>query len=510
MQEEETSFLRTLGNGITRFEEYVKRNDGKIIDGFFAFELYDTFGFPYDLTNLLATEKGLTIDEEAFKKYLQEQKDRSRAATAIDTDDWVTVTNDDANRFVGYTLLETETQIVKYRRIKAKGKEQYQIVLTVTPFYAESGGQVGDTGLLIKGDLKITITDTKKEHGDRVHFADKLPAADQLAGSWLARVDSEKRRDTENNHSATHLLHAALREVLGTHVEQKGSLVNSDALRFDFSHFQKTDDEQLARIEQIVNEKIREDIAADIREMPIDEAKKLGAMALFGEKYGDVVRVVTFDKNYSIELCGGTHVSATGKIGLLKIVSEGAIAAGVRRIEAITAGKAETYFTEQQHVVDQLKELLKNPKDIVKSVNDLLESNKTLEKQLQSLLREKVQAVKSELINKVRPVNGVNFLAEKIEIGSADAIKDLAYELRDKVDNLFCVLGAEVNGKASLTLMISDNIVKEKGLKAGAIIRELAKEIKGGGGGQDFFATSGGADVNGIPKAMEKAKAYLG
>lgn len=340
-----------------------------------------------------------------------------------------------------------------------------------------------------------------------MHFSDKLP--EDLAKTFRARVDVSKRKSTENNHSATHLLHAALRKVLGTHVEQKGSLVNDEYLRFDFSHFQKVSEEELAQIEKIVNEKIRENIPSDIREMAIEDAKKCGAMALFGEKYGDVVRVVTFDSNYSIELCGGTHVPATGQIGLFKIISESAIAAGVRRIEAITALKAEHFYNDQLRTVSELREVLKNPKDVVKSVQQLLDEKAALEKQLEGFMKEKAKAIKSELIGKAEKVNGVNFISAKVELNSADAIKDLAYEIRQQVDSLFLVLGAEVNGKASLTLMLSDNLVKDKTLDARTIIKELAKEIQGGGGGQPFFATSGGSNVAGITKALEKAKTFL-
>lgn len=508
IEEEERSFLRTLASGIARFEDYVKKNAGKQIDGFFAFELYDTFGFPIDLTQLLARELQLAVDMDGFNKHLTEQKNRSRAATAIDTDDWVELLKDCPSTFVGYSQLESDAKIVRYRRIKAKGKESYQLVLDVTPFYAESGGQVGDTGVLESANEKVRINDTKKENGVIVHFTDKLP--EDLTKIFRARVDVSKRKDTENNHSATHLLHAALRKVLGTHVEQKGSLVNGEYLRFDFSHFQKVSEEEIAQIEKIVNEKIRENIKSDIREMAIDDAKKRGAMALFGEKYGDVVRVVTFDDAYSIELCGGTHVPATGQIGLFKIISESAVAAGVRRIEAITAGKAEAFFHEQGETLSKLKEVLKNPKDVLKSVQQLLDEKSALEKQLEALLREKAKLIKSELLGKKENVNGVNFIAAQVELNSADAIKDLAYDIRQQVDSLFLVLGAEVNGKASLTLMLSDNLVKDKNLDAGKIIRELAKEIQGGGGGQPFFATSGGSNVNGIPKALEKAKSFVG
>jgi alanyl-tRNA synthetase len=507
IEEEEKAFLRTLAAGITRFEDYASKNKGKIIDGFFAFELYDTFGFPIDLTQLLAREQNCSVDMEGFSKYLSEQKERSRAATAIDTDDWIELIKEATTTFVGYEQMQSESKIVRYRRVKQKGKEFYQIVLDVTPFYAESGGQVGDTGYLETANERIRITDTKKENGVIVHFAERLP--EQPDRVFTALVDASKRKQTANNHSATHLLHAALRQVLGTHVEQKGSLVNEEYLRFDFSHFSKVTEEELSRIEQIVNEKIRENIPADIREMALEDARKRGAMALFGEKYGDVVRVVTFDDNYSIELCGGTHVNSTGQIGLFKIASEGAVAAGIRRIEAISAIKAEAFFQDQLRLVKEIKELLKNPKDVLKSIQTLQEERSILEKELEKLMREKARVIKSDLMQKIQSVNGINFIGEKIDLNSADAIKDMAFEMRQQVENLVMVLGAEIGGKASLTLIISDELVAAKKLNAGNIIRDLAKEIQGGGGGQPFFATSGGNNPAGITNALTKASALV-
>jgi alanyl-tRNA synthetase len=511
IKEEETSFYRTLDSGLKKIDAVcidlsTKHKDVKVIDGKTVFELYDTFGFPLDLTALIAKGYELSIDEEGFKAELEKQKNRSRAATAIDTDDWVEIIKDGSTKFVGYTQTESDAKILRYRRVKAKGKESYQLVLNETPFYAESGGQVGDTGVLESANEKVRILDTKKENGVIMHMADRLP--EDITRTFRARVDVPKRKSTENNHSATHLLHAALRQVLGTHVEQKGSLVNEEHLRFDFSHFAKISEEDLAKIERIVNEKIRENIIADIREMGIDEARSLGAMALFGEKYGDVVRVVTFDPEYSIELCGGTHVPATGQIGLFKIISESAVAAGIRRIEAITSVSAEKFINDQLHTLHQVKELLKSPKDVLKSVQQLLDEKSAVEKQLELLLREKVKMIKADLIGKVEQLNGLNFISAKVELNSADAIKDLAFEIREKVDNLFLIIGAEVNGKASLSLMLSDNLVKDKKLNASMIIRELSKEIQGGGGGQPFFATSGGSNIGGITKALEKAKSF--
>ncbi|MDQ3047407.1 MAG: alanine--tRNA ligase [Bacteroidota bacterium] len=514
IREEEQSFFRTLENGLKRIDQVcanVLKEKKTSVEGSIVFELYDTFGFPIDLTSLIAKGYGLSIDEEGFQRELEKQKNRSRVATAVDTGDWLLVEGRKAEEggrtFVGYKELEAEAKIIQYRKVKAKGKEQYQIVLDKTPFYAESGGQVGDTGKIESANDIIDITDTKRENGIIIHFTDKLP--ENISQTFIAKVDGDRRNLTENNHSATHLLHAALRQVLGTHVEQKGSLVNDEHLRFDFSHFSKVTDEEISEIERIVNRKIRENIQSDIKEMPIEEAKKTGAMALFGEKYGDSVRVVTFDKSYSIELCGGTHVPATGQIGLFKISSEGAVAAGIRRIEAITADKAEGFFTQQHALLNELKAVLKNPKDVLKSVQGLLEQNSELQKQIDTMLREKAKGLKTELLAKKQTINGINFIAEKIELDSADAIKDLSFELRSQVENLFMVLGADIKGKPSISIIISDNLVKDKNLNAGTIVRELGKEIQGGGGGQPFYATAGGTNSSGISKALEKAKSYL-
>ncbi len=518
IKEEEASFFRTLEKGIQRLQvliDFVESiedlSKNRILKGQHAFELYDTYGFPLDLTELIAREENVVVDVDGFNKCMEEQKNRSRAATAIDTGDWVLVdgrkAEDGGRTFVGYKTLESETRIIQYRKVKAKGKEQYQLTLDKTPFYAESGGQVGDTGVLESANERVIITDTKKENGIIIHYADKLP--ENFSQTFIAKVDGEKRILTENNHSSTHLLHAALRKVLGTHVEQKGSLVNDEHLRFDFSHFAKVTDAEIAEIETIVNQKIRENISSDIKEMSIDDARKTGAMALFGEKYGEVVRVVTFDKNYSIELCGGTHVPATGQIGLFKITSEGAVAAGIRRIEAITSVKAEAFFNDQTALVNEVKALLKNPKDVLKSLQGLMDQNSDLQKQLDQLLRAKANTIKIDLLTKKQLINGINFIAERIDLDSADSIKDLSFELRSQVDNLFMVLAAEVKGKPSLSIIISDNLVKEKSLNAGTIVREIAKEIQGNGGGAAFYAIAGGTNSQGIAKALEKAKTYL-
>ena len=520
--EEETSFLRTLEKGIELYQQeklqafwqfgeqkFDSTKKPELFSGEIAFKLQDTHGFPIDLTELMAREDGMIIDMEGFNKALAEQKARSRAATAIDTGDWVILRDDDSVEFTGYDELETIAHIVKYRKVTAKGKEQYQIVLDKTPFYAESGGQVGDKGELVfaDGDI-IEVTDTKKENGLIVHFADKLP--ENPEDILTAIVNAELRSSTENNHSATHLLHAAMKQVLGAHVNQKGSLVNAEYLRFDFSHFAKVTDEELAKIEAIVNEKVRENIPLkEERSVLYAEAITTGVTALFGEKYGEYVRVITFDDDFSKELCGGTHVKATGNIGFFKIIAESAVAAGVRRIEAITGIGAENYINEQSKLVQQLKELLKNPKDISKSVESLLEENTRLKKEIEKSILEKSAGLKNELAQKVQVINGVNFIAEKVSLPNADAIKSLAYQVKDIVPNLFLALGAEFEGKPSLTVMIAENLVKEKNLNAGSIVRELAKEIKGGGGGQPFFATAGGTDVSGLDKALEKAKAFV-
>lgn len=500
--EEENSFLRTLENGINRFEKMDE------ISGEKAFELYDTFGFPTDLTELMAREKGLSVDMEGFEAELQKQKARSRAATAVDTEDWVIVTEGDETEFVGYDDLETHAHILKYRKVTAKGKEQFQLVLDRTPFYAESGGQVGDTGLLIGEGEEAVVTDTKKENGLFIHFVDALP--NNLDAQFVAKVDSQKRIATENNHSATHLLHAALKMVLGTHVNQKGSLVNENVLRFDFSHFSKVTDEEIREIEGIVNEKIRANIALkEERNVAYQQALDSGVTALFGEKYGDFVRVITFGEGYSKELCGGTHIPATGQIGYFKIVSESAVAAGVRRIEAITATKAEAFIHQQDELLKQLKELLKNPRDLAKSVEALVEENSKLKKEVEKAVLAKASGLKDELKAKAENINGINFIAEKVELPNAEAIKNLAYQLKDVVENMYLVLAAEIDGKPLLTVMISENLVKEKGMNAGSIVRDLGKEIQGGGGGQPFFATAGGKDVSGLGNALVKARGFV-
>jgi len=505
--EEEVSFLRTLSTGIQRFEKHQAQNG--VVEGGFAFELSDTFGFPIDLTELMAREKGWSVDLAGYEQALKKQKDDSRAATAIDTGDWVIVNAGDQSEFVGYDDLEIETEILKYRKVKAKGKEQYQLVLRQTPFYAESGGQVGDTGRLEDHSRQfwVDITDTKKENGVTVHVADLLP--DTLEGKFWAIVDEDKRVLTEDNHSATHLLHAALKQVLGQHVNQKGSLVNADYLRFDFSHFAKVTDEELAQIEVIVNQKIRQNIKLkEQRNVPYQDAIESGVTALFGEKYGDFVRMITFDDHFSKELCGGTHVKATGQIGSFKIVSESAVAAGVRRIEAITAEKAEQYFLDQRKELGHLKALLNGSKDLSASVQALLDENAKLKKEIEKSIFERVDALKHEIVHHVRGINGVNLIARHIDLQSADAVKNLAFSLKDIVDNLFLVFTTEIDGKPGITVMLSNDLVK-KGMNASNIVRELGKEIQGGGGGQPFYATAGGKNPAGLQAVLEKAERFI-
>ena len=515
MKEEETAFLRTLATGIQRFNSYIEyrisnieqgmSNGSKLIDGSFAFELFDTYGFPIDLTQLMAREAGWEVDMEGFSKGLEEQKIRSRQAANVQTSDWVVLVEDAGMpEFVGYDALKIETGITKYRKVIAKGQELYQVVLEQTPFYAESGGQAGDKGWLISEGEKIEVVDTLKENDLIIHICSSLPSKPELPVT--ADVDAAKRRMTANNHSATHLMHAALRQVLGTHVEQKGSLVDEEHLRFDFTHFAKLSKEEIETVEKLVNSKIRENILLhEERAMPIEEAKKSGAMALFGEKYGDFVRVITFDPAFSVEFCGGTHVGATGQIGLFKITSESAIAAGVRRIEAITAGIAENWFYEQLHLLDAVSDALKNPKDILRGLKNLVDENQLLKKDSSELAKIKGSQVKETLLKNAELLGGIIYISAKLELDT-EAVKNLAFELRSSADKIFVVLANESDGKAGLTVAISDPLVKEGKLNAGTIIREIAKEIQGGGGGQPHIATAGGKNPAGIAAALAKAR----
>ncbi|HNX43019.1 MAG TPA: alanine--tRNA ligase [Bacteroidales bacterium] len=507
IHEEETSFLRTLAVGIQKFQQYVQSQESsKVIAGDFAFELYDTYGFPIDLTQLMSRELGWSVDMDDFQVRLDQQKSRSRKDASVETADWVELIPSTGSEFIGYDTTSAEIKITSYRKVIAKGKEIFQLVFDKTPFYAESGGQVGDTGYIESPDERIEITDTKKEHGLIVHLSETLP--ENPAAGFHARVDVNKRILSADNHSATHLLHYSLRSILGTHVEQKGSFVSPDYLRFDFSHFQKLTDDETARVERMVNRLIRANISLDEhRSVPMKEAQKMGALAFFGEKYGDAVRVIRFGD--SVELCGGTHVKATGQIGLFKITGESAIAAGVRRIEAITADKAEEFFNTQVGVVEQLKSLVKNPNDPLRAVQQILDQQAELKKQLESLNAEKAGKLKDELARKAEPVNGINFIAAKVDLDS-QAIKDLAFALKARVENLFLVLGNESEGKAGLTVMISDNLVSERRLNAGQIIRDLAKNIQGGGGGQPNYATAGGKNPSGLSSAFEQARKIVG
>ena len=504
IKEEEQNFLRTLDKGIDKFNNYAKSASEKV-EGEFAFELLDTYGFPIDLTELLAKEQGLEVDKDGFKKALEAQKKRSRKATSIQVEDWINV-HEGEGKFVGYDNLEVESKILRYRAVKQKGKDLYQVELNQTPFYPEGGGQVGDTGVLIDGDQKFGIHDTKKENGVIVHFMDQLPT--NPSACFKSIVNKSKRVATNANHTATHLVHHALREVLGEHVEQKGSLVNEKNLRFDFSHFQKVTDEELEKIEDLVNQSIRQNYPLEEdRSCSIEDAKSKGAMALFGEKYGDKVRVVKFGN--SVELCGGTHVSSTSQIGKFIFITETAVAAGIRRIEAITSKKADEYINNELSLLNDVRTLFKNPKNLTKHLEGLLRQNSDLQKEIDKLLRDKTKNLKSELLASSKNINGVNFIASKINLDSSDAIKNLAFQMRSEIDNLFMVLGAEVKGKPNLTVVVSENLVKDKGLNAGVIIRDLAKEIQGGGGGQAFYATAGGTNTSGLDKALKKAESHV-
>ena len=505
VEQEEKSFLSTLNKGLKLFDVYSNKGSDNV-NGRQAFELYDTFGFPIDLTQLLAKENNIEVDIEEFKIALQEQKDRSRADAKKESGDWIVIVEDEREEFIGYDYLETDVKITRYREVTVKGRKQYHLVLNLTPFYAESGGQVGDKGVLVgkDDDEKIGIIDTQKENQLSIQITEKLP--DKLNQHFQAKVNLEKRTDTTLNHSATHLLQAALRQVLGDHVAQKGSLVNEKHLRFDFSHFQKVEKAEIELIEQIVNGKIREAIdLEEARNVPFEEATKSGAMALFGEKYGDTVRVITFGQDYSVELCGGCHVSNTAQIGSIKIVHEGAVAAGVRRIEAITGAKADAYMKDKVSLVEQIGAELGNPQDILKALQALQKENVDLKSKVETYEASQLGDVKGDLVKGMHTVNGVNSIVEIIQVSNAGQAKDLAFQLKEEIENLFCVLLADIDGKPSISIMVSDNLVKDKGYNAGALIREWAKEVKGGGGGQPFFAQAGGADVSGLPKVKELA-----
>ena len=509
IKEEEEAFLRTLDKGLKNIDEIIRQaQQTKTISGVDAFELLDTFGFPIDLTRLIATENGLHVDEVGFEKAMQQQKNRSRAATSVDTEDWVIVDDIPSSKFVGYDSLETKSKVVKYRKVSGKGKELYQIVLDQTPFYAESGGQVGDSGEFKIQNSKVKIVDTKKENDLIIHFAESVP--EDMSGEIFAIVDAVRRKDIALHHSVTHLMHAALRMVLGKHVAQKGSLVNEEHLRFDFSHFAKVTDEEIAAVEKLVNEKIRENIPVVIKSMNKDEAVSLGAMALFGEKYGDVVRVVIMDPAYSIELCGGTHVGSTGELGLFKIKSEGAVAAGVRRIEAVCGKAAEELVNTKFVEISVISGLLKHPKDVAKSIENLQTENASLKKHIESLEARQLVIIRNELLQKDEIINNVTFVGEVIEVSNADALKKLCFDLKNKLHDHVVVLCANIDGKPFVAISISDTVVAAKNLDAGKIIKEhVAPLIKGGGGGQKNLATAGGQDVGGLRAVIEKVKGLL-
>ncbi|RMA57253.1 alanine--tRNA ligase [Ulvibacter antarcticus] len=507
IREEEQSFLRTLDQGLVLLENVIETADSKTISGKKAFELYDTFGFPIDLTALILRERGYELDTKGFEKELQKQKDRSRAATKVETGDWEILSDDAVEEFVGYDTLVTTVKITRYRKVESKKDgEMYQLVFNLTPFYPEGGGQVGDKGYLEAQDGGVTyVVDTKKENNLIIHFVKDLPRNPR--GTFKAIVDEKQRFRTASNHTATHLLHQALRNILGVHVGQKGSMVHSRNLRFDFSHFSKVSFEELKGVEDFVNARIREGIALEERRnIPYDQAIDEGAIALFGEKYGDAVRAIKFGK--SMELCGGTHVPNTSDIWHFIITSEGAVASGIRRIEAITGDAAKQYFIDRSESYANLQKTLNNANDPVKAVEALQEENTSLQKQIQQLLKDKAKNIKGDLKGEISNVNGVNFLAKELDL-DASGMKDLAFELGNETDNLFILFGSRAEGKALLTCYISKDLATEKGLDAGKIVRELGKHIQGGGGGQPFFATAGGKNPDGIGEALEKAKGYI-
>ena len=504
IREEENAFLRTLDKGIRlldRIIEKTKAEDFLTIPGNVAFELYDTYGFPLDLTELILRENGLVVNRREFKAEMEAQKERSRSASNVDTDDWIELINDSEQEFVGYDYTEVEVKITRYRRVVTKGKTLYHVVLNFTPFYGEGGGQVGDSGFLIGEHEKIRVVDTKKENGLTIHLVEKLP--EDVTQTFLAQVDLHKRVLTANNHSATHLLDYALRKVLGTHVEQKGSYVSDEHLRFDFSHFQKVTDEELAEVAAIVNRLIRQNLVLEEHRMvPMEKAKEMGAIAMFGEKYGDLVRVIKFGE--SIELCGGTHVPATGQIGFFKILSESSVSAGVRRIEAITADKAEEYITNSFNIIREIEKMFKSNKNVMECVRTLVEENEGLRKEAEKFEQESLKLVKERLKNEKMVYRDITFIVQNVGMSQAQ-VKDVAFQLKGEVDKLVFIAGGVTNDKPHLTILFSDSLVKDFGLNAGQLIREVAQEIKGGGGGQPFFATAGGSDAEGIDRAIEKA-----
>ncbi len=506
IKEEENSFLRTLDQGLQLLENVISGTQGKLVSGQKAFELYDTFGFPIDLTALILRERGYDLDEAGFDKAMLEQKTRSRAASEVSTEDWVILEEGNSETFVGYDQVENEVKITRFRKTDSKKDGVlFQIVLNNTPFYPEGGGQVGDKGVLVSANETIQIIDTKKENNLIVHFSKQLP--ENVTAKFEAKVDSNLRDLTSRNHSATHLMHQALRTILGTHVEQKGSLVNPNYLRFDFSHFSKMTEAELQQVEDFVNARIQEQLPLiERRNIPFAQAVSEGAMALFGEKYGDEVRAIKFGE--SMELCGGIHVKNTAEIWHFKIVSEGAVAAGIRRIEAITSDAVKAHFASYENTLNEVKEALKNPQDILKAVHSLQDDNAKLSKQIEALMKDKVKNIKSTLASEIKTVNGVQFLAKQVDLDTNGA-KDLAYELGTLGTNVFVVLATAEEGKPTISCYISKELVTEKSLNAGNVVRELGKYIQGGGGGQPFFATAGGKNTAGIAEALEKAIDFI-
>jgi alanyl-tRNA synthetase len=503
IEEEEQSFLRTLAQGLAKLDDFLEEGN-KTLDGKRAFELYDTYGFPIDLTELIMRENDKVVDMAEFTAEMTAQKERSRAATKLSTDDWTVLEDDELQEFVGYDYISADVRITRYRKVSAKNKEFYQLVLSLTPFYPEGGGQVGDTGVLVQDDQKIGIFDTKKENGIIVHFTKELPS--DLNGSWSAEVSESKRRETAKNHSATHLMHEALREVLGTHVEQKGSLVNSEYLRFDFSHFQKVSDEELLQIEALVNQRIQANLPLEeFRNIPIAEAKDMGAMMLFGEKYGDTVRAIKFGS--SIELCGGIHVKATGAIGLFKFTSEGAVAAGVRRVEAVTGMGAMKYINDSLSTLRDAAEVLKNPKDLPGAIQQLKEKEAAAEKEVEALRKEKAMAAAGELENNAEDHGGVRVIAARTAM-DAGSVKDMVFKLKGQ-GNTLVIFANAWEGKATVSIGISDEVVADKGWHAGNAVRALAQHIQGGGGGQPAFATAGGKNPEGLDKVLSDWKNHF-
>jgi alanyl-tRNA synthetase len=507
IKEEENSFLKTLDQGLVLLDSIIENTKGKQVDGRKAFELYDTYGFPIDLTALILSERGLDLDEKGFDVAMQEQKNRSRSASEVSKEDWTVLLNDAEQEFVGYDYLEANVKLVKYRKVTSKKDgEQFQLVFNLTPFYAEGGGQVGDKGYLEQsnGDV-VYVIDTKKENNEIIHITKNLP--NNTEETFKAVVDQKQRLRTEANHTATHLLHQALREILGTHVEQKGSAVHSKYLRFDFSHFSKVTADQLKEVEQFVNARIAGNLVLEeSRNVPMQQAIEQGAMALFGEKYGDAVRTIRFGK--SVELCGGTHVKNTGDIWHFKIKSEGAVASGIRRIEAITSDAVKDFYTENDQTLSEVKSVLNNAKDPLKAVTSLQEENAKLKKEIEGLLKDKAKNLKGDLLNEIETINGIDFLAKKVDL-DASGIKDLSFEMGSNKTNLFLLLASENNGKAVLSCYISKELVASKDKSAVTVVRELGKYIQGGGGGQAFFATAGGKNPAGIDEAIANAKAYL-